>query len=771
VDRKPRKIEWNIITGTYIRTRLHNFENGYTIFEVKTRDGPVTCTGKIVTPHINATVKVTGEWMEHEKYGKRLTNCSLVEIVAGYDAVYNYLTQVPGVGPETADAVASHINGDLLEIARKQNADTFLMATAGITAKRAKLICNYVRQHEAYTSLFLMLSGFSTGAAAADRIYTKYGESAVARVLSDPYTLGIKYGLTFAECEHLAVSLGIPRVGSPTRSIACAIDMLNSFGNDGDCCINEVELAVAVRKKINSIDYHDMLTKLPQGAKKPPRPKIAGNGGLSNIMAFDHIIDNDSIIRDHGMLYAKSVYWQEVRAASGIRRIIRTAQTAEYDPDELCDYAEAVCGVKYAEQQREAFRAFRTGGMYILTGGPGTGKTTVVKGLLAAYEKLFPGNIVRLCAPTGRASQRMKEATGREACTVHRLLEYHPYGDSFSCKNEATPVDADLIVVDESSMISIDMAELLFNAVKPGAMVLLVGDTAQLPSVGPGNVLADIIRSGLVPVTSLTKTHRQGANSPIIENARRITEGNHRLIKTPDFVITECAEDALLKSIRNQYMLYHKDDDPFAVQVLTTTRRDQLKGCNAMSRVIQEQVNPHRTGGIRYGDTIYYAGDKIMMTHNNYNIGYFNGDIGLIRQIIKKEVVVEINGELIHVPSNLLCDMSLAYATTIHKSQGSEYDVVIVVIPSKPISMLQRNIIYTGITRARKRVILIASNNTIFTCVNTVTSIQRKTMLCERLCRSGMEPWKIKPELTRQLKEGGIPTCFEANPWKLSLGS
>lgn len=771
MNKRPRKIEWSVITGVYTRTKLRNFENGYTIFEVKTKDGPITCTGKIVPPHINATIKVTGEWTEHEKYGKQLVNCSLEEIVAGYDAVYDYLTRIPGIGPETADAVASHIEGDLLEIARKQNASTILMATADIAEKRAKLICDYVRQHESYTALFLMLSGFATGAAAADRIYSKYGEMAVTKVLSDPYSLGIKYGLSFAECEHLAVSLGTPRVGNPTRSLACAVDTLRCFGSDGNCCVDEVELAVAVRKKINNIDYRDKLKKLAHGAKKPPKPKINENGGISNIMAFDHIIGSENIIRDHGMLYAKSIFWQEARTASGIRRIIRTAQKTEYDPDELCNYAEKICGVKYAEQQREAFRAFQTGGIYILTGGPGTGKTTVVKGLLTAYEKLFPDNTIRLCAPTGRASQRMKEATGREACTVHRLLEYRPYGDSFSCKNETTPIDADFIVVDESSMISIDMAELLFNAVKPGTMVLLVGDTAQLPSVGPGNVLADIIRSKAVPVTALTKTHRQGAGSPIIENAKRITEGNHLLIENRDFIITECAEDALLRSIRNQYVLYHKDDDPFAIQVLTTTRRDPLKGCNAMSRIIQKQVNPRRTGGIRYGDTTYYVGDKIMMTHNNYNIGYFNGDIGLIREITNHEVVVEINGEFIHVPNNMLCDMSLAYATTIHKSQGSEYNVVIVVIPSKPISMLQRNILYTAITRAKKRVILIASDNTIFTCVNTVTAVQRKTMLCERLCSPNTDIWRANAELASRPKEGGTPTCFELNPWKLSLES
>lgn len=758
------------ITGQYIRTKMHDYQNGYTVFDVRTSDGCVTCTGKMLLPHENATVKVTGTWTTG-RFGTQLKNCKVDVILADVESVYQYLVKIPSIGSETARVVADKLEEDLMILATKPDAEDILVTKTGIPRRRAEIICTHINRYRAHMTLFLMLSEFKSGSAAADKIFEKYGEEAVQAILSDPYTIGTRYGLSFRECEHLAISLGIAQCDDPRRTAACAYDRLVSLSNNGDCCEDITTLSTNIRKRINSANY-DIIQETESKSEKKWNVERSRYGGLSTIMAMDNMLYDDNIIQDHDHLYSKQMYWNEIKTTIGIRKIIQAAEQTDCDPEALCTYAEEVCGVKYAEQQRQAFHMLQHGGLCVLTGGPGTGKTTVVKGLLVAYEKMCPGKIIRLCAPTGRASQRMKEATGREACTIHRLLDYRPYGDAFSCKTDANPIEADLIVVDESSMISIDLAELLFGAVRPGTMVLLVGDTAQLPSVGPGNVLADIIRSGIVPVTALTKTHRQGAGSPIIENAKRISSGNSDLVKNIDFEIVECSEEALVKSIRNQYIQYHKDDNPFAIQVLTTMRRDPLKGCDAISRAIQREVNPRarqRTSGIKYGETTYYIGDKIMMIRNNYNLGYFNGDVGIVKSTSPKEVVVEINGEDIHVPTSLLCDMSLAYASTIHKSQGSEYNVVIVVIPAKPISMLQRNILYTAITRAKKRVILIASDRTIFTCVNTVTAVQRKTLLCERL-RAIARPHTDKFKISTEKEEGG-KICFELKKWNLSPAS
>ena len=710
-----KKRVYTEVVGLFLRVRMRDFCDGYTIFDIREGDHVITCTGNILVPKARMMVRVMGEWTD-TAYGRQLQNCTLRELLADAKSIYEYLLKVPGVGPNIATAVSENIGMSLPDLIRQDDPVKTLMEKTKIHEKAAKNIVTYIKENQAKTTLFSLLSKFGPAYGLTERIFKQYGENCLLQLMTNPYDVGMRFGMDFGVCDYIAKMRGEKFSDDPKRMTAAAFAVLTKNISDGDC-------RYPFRDGVSKA-RHLLSTARDSAAHFAPSGALIANALMAH---------NDNLILEDDQMYTRQLYWQEVRTAYAIRRIIRSGQKADCDPEELCTYAESVCGVKYAEQQREAFQMFRHGGLCVLTGGPGTGKTTVVKGLLTAYEKLFPDNTIRLCAPTGRASQRMKEATEREACTVHRLIEYRPYGDSFSCKCESDPIEADLIVVDESSMISIDMAELLFSAIKSGTMVLLVGDTAQLPSVGPGNVLADIIRSGVVPVCALTKTHRQGAGSPIIENAKRINAGEHRLMQNKDFSIMELDEAHLQKAIRNYYIQYHKDNDPFAVQILCTTRKDPINGCHSLSKMIQKEVNPRTDKGIRYGDVTYHIGDKVMMTRNNYEIGYFNGDVGLIRSINNYEVTVEINGEMIRVPTSLLEDMELAYASTIHKSQGSEYGVVIVVLPNKPISMLQRNILYTAITRAKQRVILISTEQTIFTCVNTLTSVQRKTHLCERL--------------------------------------
>lgn len=715
------------INGQYMRHRIRNFADGFTIFDVRVEDKIITCSGNIIIPKAHVMVEVTGTWVD-SKYGKQLQNCTLKELLSDYDSKYEYLLKIPSIGQNIAAAVADGTTLSLDEIINLDSAKRYLMDTTKIKAPAAEAICKYLRENTARTKLFSLIAkleasakkGYSNAYAITERIFEKYGENSVNALIANPYEIGIRFGLSFISCDYIRSMTTSRHYSDDPKRLSAAIEsIVNRSETNGDCCIPFRDASSSARKMLGNDGFV--------------------NAGLapSNILIANAMCGNNGALQlDHNRVYSRSMYWQEVRTAYAIHRIIRSGHKTDCNPDELCDYAESICGVKYAEQQREAFQAFKYGGLCVLTGGPGTGKTTVVKGLLTAYEKLFPDNIIKLCAPTGRASQRMKEATGREACTVHRLLDYRPYGDSFTCKGEADPIEADLIVVDESSMISIDMAEMLFSAVSNGTMVLLVGDTAQLPSVGPGNVLADIIRSGVAPLFALTKTQRQGAGSPIIENAKRINAGDHNLMQNKDFTVMQCDEESLIRQIRNHYIMYHKDNDPFSVQVLTTTKKDKINGCNAINKKIQAEVNPNRKGGVRYGDTVFYVGDKVMMMRNNYEIGYFNGDVGLIKSTSPKEIVVEINGEDITVPTSLLEDMSLAYACTIHKSQGSEYGVVIVNLPPRPHSMLQRNILYTAITRAKKRVILISTEKTISTCCTTISSTQRETYLCERLQES-----------------------------------
>jgi exodeoxyribonuclease V alpha subunit len=700
---------------------MRNFKDGYVVFDVRipateeTAMKVVTCTGCIMIPPNNCLIEVTGEFKK-TKYGEQLQDCVIKEVLNNKESMYFYLLRMPHVGKQAAEAVSNAFD-NLDEILSFENPEQEIISRSGVTTKVAESIVSELKIHKGKTIIFNLLSRFGTAAYAnTEKIYKDYGENSLNIFMSNPYEIGTKYGLPLSVCDCVANLTKTDLSDNPERIMAIACKMLDKASAKGDCCVEFAELIKNTRRRTGDSKLNNR------------------NLSSSSILITQGILmENNKVITDMGCIYSKASYWQESRTAYAICKLLNSRKPCDCDPEKLAGYAENVCGVTYASQQREAFNAIKNGGISVLTGGPGTGKTTVIKGILAAYESLFPNNKIKLCAPTGRASQRMKEATGREACTVHRLLDYKPYGDTYTCKNESNPIEADFIIVDESSMISIDMAELLFNAISPGTMVLLVGDINQLPSVGPGNVLADIIASKILPVYALTQTHRQGAGSPIIENAKRIMNGEHQLMVNRDFRIVECSEDEIGAAVRSSFIQYHKPDDPFAVQVLSTTKKTAFSGCNVLNKMLQREVNPPQKNSIRYGDNVYSVGDKIMMLTNNYDIGYFNGDIGLVTSTEAEQITVNINGEYITIPNSLLGDMTLAYASTIHKSQGSEYDVCIIVLPPKPASMLERNMLYTAITRAKKRVILITSENTVYTCVNTIKSSQRVTKLKERL--------------------------------------
>lgn len=702
----------DFITGVFQRIRIQNLQNGYTVFDIRKSDGTlVTCSGCIIPPKSQIMLGVVGEW-SNTPYGRQLSKCSIREIYTTEESFRDYLLHIKGIGPKLAEVVSQRVGQNFKQVMDSTEPEPLLAEIAGISIKKAELIVGYVQEQRAKTQLFSMLSKRGAPYAAVDKLFQAFGTRCLERLVASPFTTGAKAGLPFSVSDSIAYDMNLD-MESNERICAAAEVVMNRQTSAGDVCLPVSDVAYKVRALLNN---------------------SAGGGNVSLITIANAILSDDRHFAIDGKLvYTRALYWSENRTAFAIRRIIKSGIHIDCDPDELCSYAESVCHVQYAEQQREIFKMLRHGGLGILTGGPGTGKTTVVKGFLTAFERLFPDKVIRLCAPTGRASQRMKEATGREACTVHRLIEYRPFGDSAICKNENDPIDADCIVLDEASMLSIDVAELFFSAVRPGTLVLLVGDTDQLPSVGPGNVLGDIIRSKTVPVVALTKTHRQGAGSPIIENAKRIREGDFDLLKAPDFEIIQCDDSNMPAAIKQFYMKYHQDDDPFAVQVLMPARRKRHIGSKDISAMLQKEIGHSKSGSVRYGDTLFCIGDKIMMQRNNYNVGYFNGDIGIIKKTTHEGVYVDVNGEELMIPNGCLEDMSLAYASTIHKSQGSEYNTVIVGLPSEPLSMLQRNILYTAITRGKKRVIVIAAQNCIQHCVTTVTTAKRTTRLCERL--------------------------------------
>lgn len=709
------------IRGQFQRVIMRDYQSGYTVFVVLTQTGPVTCTGVIMLPKSDVKVEVTGIWATPAsgRYGKQLTQCSVRELLSDTNSMREYLCTIPGLGVKTANELIDHFGEQLYRVALEDNAIRKITRLPSISEKRAATIVHYIRETQEQRKLFELISKHGGSYNASLRIYKEYGVNSVSKLLEHPYEAGYKGGLSFEICDRIANGHDVPAY-SRARITAAMMHVLRRKTHSGDTFVPHNELVKSTR---------DLLSG--EAGKDIAYTEAVAAAVINACL----VTTSEGIIKEEKDVYLSNLYYQELRTAYAIRRLMRDAIPTPCDTQALCTYAEKVCKVTYAEQQREAFKLLSLGGIAVVTGGPGTGKTTFIKGFLVAYELLHPNSTIRLCAPTGRASQRMKEATGREATTIHRLLEYRPYGDVTVCKNEADPIDADLLVIDESSMLPIDMADLLFSAVKSGTMVILTGDIDQLPSVGVGNVLHDIIFSGCIPVVNLTKTQRQASGSLIIENAKRIKDGISTLKTGDDFVIIECnSDEEIAAEVVKQFQEYYDPGNVFSVQVLTPVRKREAVGSQALNNALQAVANPGRAG-LHYADSAFRIGDKVMMTRNNYAPvnSYFNGDIGTITAIHGGCLNIRIDKDEIILDEDLLNDVSLAYACTIHKSQGSEYDVAIVVLPAEPASMLQRNLLYTAITRAKKKVILIAAKGAIPKAVFTKDVAKRKSKLDLRL--------------------------------------
>lgn len=701
-------------TGLYLRQISRDHKNGYTIFKVGVDSEVITCRGIIIPPPNQVKIEVRGKKWINTDYGMELDGCTIQECMTDALSISNYLLSIPGIGHTTAENVCKNMGASILQVTSKPDPVEYLAKEAGIPTAKATLIVEHIQRHELETELFNLITHCGGDCVSAEKIYKKYEMKSMHALSARPYEIGFEAGIRFPVCDNIAKTLGISQMAQQRilASVRAVMERDASAGNT-----------------------YSFLKDTVKEAKKLLGGSTSDSTISAVIVANAAVSGNDMLRVEKDRLYLRYLYWKEKQAVFSLKRLIENGIRTDCDPDELCSYAESVCHVKYAKQQREIFKAIAHGGVCVLTGGPGTGKTTVVKGFLTAYEKLFPNNTIRLCAPTGRASQRMHEATGREATTIHRLIEYVPYGDSAISKNETDPIDADCIVVDESSMLSADVAAMLFSAIRSGTLVLLVGDVDQLPSVGPGNVLADIINSGVVPVVALTETQRQGADSPIIVNAKRIQDNNPDLMVNDDFIISYAEDKSIPDIVQEIYTQYHDGNDPFKVQVLCPSRKHPFTGSEGISRILQKTVN-RGSRGIKYGNNHFLVNDKVMMTQNNYEVGYFNGDVGIIKRSSEKEITILLNGSELLIPKDCYGDISLAYATTVHKSQGSEYDTVIVVLPSEPANMLQRNILYTAITRAKKRVYIIAAENTISTAITTEKTAERRTTLLERLIKS-----------------------------------
>lgn len=422
----------------------------------------------------------------------------------------------------------------------------------------------------------------------------------------------------------------------------------------------------------------------------------------------------------------------EKNVARQYARLENSKKNLSFDK-KMVDEIEAKAGIKYAPQQRGAFDMCSSTGLKILTGGPGTGKTSTLKGILEALSIIMPDAVIKCCAPTGRAAQRMKEATGLESLTVHRLCEYRPFdNESYSSKNETDPIEADIIVVDEVSMLDINLASMLLSAIKDGSFVLFVGDINQLESVGPGSVLRDLIASGKVPVYQLTKVYRQSEDSQIVANANKVKDGNMDIKDAEDFKVIKCVNEAdVATETMKIFKKYYDRENPYDFQVLSPIKAS-LAGVNHINELAQDDIySESNTKYITVSRKKYHVGEKIIFLQNEPSRGFYNGDCGVITEISGNDIIIDIPGENIVLSKEDFSCLKLAYDITIHKSQGSEYPVIAIPLVKRTPGMLTRNLLYTAITRAKKMVYIISEDDSMEMCIKHVTSGRKTGLVAE----------------------------------------
>lgn len=673
-------------------------------------------------PYLGENVAMEGHWIEHSRFGRQFDAISLSIIQpTSVVGIEKFLASgaVKGVGATTAALIVNHFGSDTLEILGTY--PERLAEIKGIGAKKAAQIGEAYRELSGLRELMLFLESHGVSSGYAARLQAAYGNTAITRIKNDPYCLASDIaGIGFKTADRIAMAMGIER-DSYIRLVAGISYALTSASSAGHTCVPE-ELLI----------------------KETARALVIETSAVQE--AFNQLLEKDRLrIEEMGgirFIYPEYLYKAEVQTA---RRLLwlrdQVKPITRVDADEVIEKWENDAGIILAEAQREAIYASLQHGVFILTGGPGTGKTTVVKGILNVLEKA--GCRILLAAPTGRAARRLAESSGHPALTVHRLLEYQPTGDGLCFgKDDSEPLDAEAIIVDEASMLDINLTYHLLKAVSGGCRLIFVGDVDQLPSVGAGSVLQDIIRSQKMPVVRLENVFRQAEVSPIVRNAHNINRG-----QMPEFISGGESEFALAEFMdENQaaefvartYAQMTADGDWRKVQVLSPMHKNPC-GVQNLNKLLQQYMNPpaDNKGEVNIPGNVLRVGDKVMQIRNNYEKDVFNGDLGRVIKIEGKNVTVAFperpEGDYVTYTQGETEELQLAYAMSVHKSQGSEYPCVILLMVPSHYILLQRNLLYTAVTRAKKQVLIVGSKAAIRTAVENDRTRRRYSLLAERL--------------------------------------
>lgn len=714
------------LEGTVESITFQNPESLFVVFKIRPvqAGGLVTAVGKMPAPFLGEQLEIFGQWSEHAKFGRQFQISSFKRTApADIKGIERFLASgvVKGVGPSTAARMVTHFGVSTLEVI--ENYPHRLTEVDGIGAKKAEMIRSSYAEMSEMREIMLFLEMHGVSGTYGAKIYKHYGPVAMEVVKDNPYRLAAEVtGIGFRTADQIAMSLGL-EPDNPARIVAGIHYALLQTGQAGHCCVPE-ELLVQETARLLRVDRLEIAIRLSELLKE-------------NIL---YVEDCNGVT----LIYPHYLYYAEKRVAERLRELLSQQESLEANayPD-MVEQWEQSAGVELAAAQRAAIVAALSHGVLALTGGPGTGKTTTVKGILAVLSG--QRNKILLGAPTGRAAKRLSEATGRDASTVHRMLEAAGSGDGplAFLRNEDNPLDADAVILDEVSMMDIALMNSFLRAVPPGCKVILVGDVDQLPAVGPGSVLKDIIRSGVIPVVRLTEVFRQAAESPIVSNAHRINRGMQPVFRPPDFQFVEIASpEATAQAIVTLCAaeLPQQGFDSFAdIQVLSPMHRLEC-GVENLNKLLQNAINPDEQGkqAITGINMSFREGDKVMQTRNNYNKAVFNGDIGYIRYINEGRVSVCFPDIDALYERTELDELQLAYAMSVHKSQGSEYPIVIMPLTAGHHVMLQRNLLYTAITRAKQRVILLGTRAALNTALGNDRTKRRYSLLAERLRGEGI---------------------------------
>ena len=697
------------------RITYQNAENGYSVMKVKVKgyDDLVTLVGNLLEVPAGSVLLCEGEWRVDKRYGQQF-QCETWEEVMPATAygIEKYLGSglVKGIGPKFAKLIVGHFGTDTIEVIETDIER--LYEVPGIGKKRVEKIRESWEKQKDIKNVMLFLQGFGVSTAYAAKIYRQYGKESIDKVKENPYRLADDiWGIGFKTADGIARKMGY-EMNDERRLRSGLIYTLNQLADEGHCYAEEQQL-IATARQLLEADEECIRT------------------------AMTHAIETEDLMLDGTGIYLPPFYYAECGTANRLSTLVHTKEvgsifTARFDLAKL----QRETGIEYDEVQVEAIRQAIASKVMVLTGGPGTGKTTTTKAIIAALQSA--GMRILLAAPTGRAAKRMSEATGMEAKTIHRLLEYNPQ-DGYK-RNDENPLEGDALIVDECSMIDIILMNNLTKALPTTMRLVLVGDIDQLPSVGAGNVLRDIIDSGVIPVVRLTRIFRQAQSSRIVMSAHAINRGCFPDISNgqhTDFFFMKQEEpekvaETIVSLVRDRLPKAYRQ--PAAnIQVLTPMQRGVVGAAN-LNMALQQALNYNTAALVRGGYT-YKEGDRVMQLRNNYDKDVYNGDLGYVRSVDMEErtLTVDFDGQLVEYEVSELDELTLAYATTIHKSQGSEYPIVVMPVLMTHYVMLQRNLIYTGITRAKKICVLVGQTKALAYAIHNMKVLKRNTRLKERL--------------------------------------